>query len=42
MKAITNRLRVFAFGIAVAFLGLVDPAKALQAVDEVLSSGSLE
>jgi DNA-binding NarL/FixJ family response regulator len=37
MKAITNRLRVFAFGISVAFLGLISPSKTLQAVDAVLN-----
>jgi hypothetical protein len=37
MKAITNRLRVFAFGIAVAFMGLVSPSKTLIAVNAVLN-----
>lgn len=33
---ITYRIRVFLFGIMVAFFGLIDPAKALQAANEVL------
>ena len=37
MKMITDRLRVFAFGIAVAILGLVNPGRALQAVADVLN-----
>lgn len=36
MKPITDRIRVFLFGITVAFLGLVNPAKALQSVQQVL------
>lgn len=36
MKPITNRIRVFLFGITVAFLGLVNPAKALQTAHQVL------
>jgi hypothetical protein len=37
VKAITNRLRVFAFGIAVAFMGLISPDKTIQAVDAALN-----
>jgi hypothetical protein len=37
MKQVTDRLRVFAFGIFVAFAGLVNPSKTLQAVDAVLN-----
>ena len=37
MKAITDRLRVFVFGIAVAFLGLWNPGKTLIAVNAVLN-----
>lgn len=37
MKAVTDRLRVFAFGIAVAFLGLWNPGKTLVAVNNVLN-----
>ena len=37
MKAITDRLRVFVFGIAVAFLGLWNPGKTLIAVNNVLN-----
>lgn len=37
MKAITDRLRVFVFGISVAFLGLVSPSKTLIAVNAVLN-----
>ena len=37
MKAITDRLRVFAFGIAVAFCGLWNPGKTLIAVNNVLN-----
>jgi len=33
-----NRIRVFLFGITVAFLGLIDPAKALQTADNVLNA----
>lgn len=36
MKPITDRIRVFLFGITVAFLGLVNPAKALQTAYQVL------
>ena len=36
MKPITDRIRVFLFGITVAFLGLVNPAKALQNAYQVL------
>ena len=36
-KPVTDRLRVFAFGIAVAFLGLVSPGKTLVAVNNVLN-----
>jgi len=37
MKAFTDRLRVFAFGIFVAFAGLVNPSKTQQAVDAVFN-----
>ena len=36
-KPVTNRIRVFAFGIAVAFMGLISPSKTLQAVDAALN-----
>ena len=36
MKPITDRIRVFLFGITVAFLGLVNPAKVLQTAYQVL------
>jgi len=36
MKPITDRIRVFLFGITVAFLGLVNPSKALQTAFNVL------
>lgn len=36
MKPITDRIRVFLFGITVAFLGLVNPTRALQTAYEVL------
>jgi hypothetical protein len=42
MKAITNRLRVFAFGIVVAFLGLVNPAMALRCAHDALSIKLME
>lgn len=38
MKAVTNRIRVFLFGITVAFMGLVNPAKALQSAYQVLEN----
>jgi hypothetical protein len=37
MNAFTDRLRVFLFGIFVAFAGLVNPSKTLQAVNDVLN-----
>lgn len=37
MRIITDRLRVFAFGIAVSILGLINPSRALQAVADVLN-----
>lgn len=36
MKPITNRIRVFLFGIFVAFLGLINPDKAIQSVARAL------
>jgi hypothetical protein len=36
MRAITDRLRVFAFGICIACLGLVDPGKALRSAHDAL------
>lgn len=36
MKPITNRIRVFLFGISVALLGLINPAKALQSAYQAL------
>jgi hypothetical protein len=38
LKPITDRLRVFAFGIVVAFMGLISPSKTLQTVDRVLNA----
>lgn len=37
MKQITDRVRVFLFGITVAVMGLINPSKALQTVDQVLN-----
>ena len=37
MKAITDRIRVVLFGIAVALLGIVNPSKALQVANAVLN-----
>lgn len=37
IKAVENRIRVFAFGIAVALVGLFDPRLALQATAAVLN-----
>lgn len=36
MKPITDRIRVFLFGIVVAVLGLINPRKTLQTVYQVL------
>lgn len=36
MKPLTDRLRVFAFGIVIAFMGLWKPSKALQTAAETL------
>lgn len=36
MKFLTDRIRVVFFGIVIIFLGLIDPAKALQSVHKVL------
>jgi len=36
MKSVTNRIRVFLFGIFVAILGLINPEKALQSVARAL------
>jgi hypothetical protein len=36
VKFITNRIRVFMFGIAVAFIGLYDPSLALRSAHKVL------
>jgi hypothetical protein len=37
MNPITDRIRVFLFGISIAFMGLVNPMKALQTVDRVFN-----
>ena len=36
MKFVTNRIRVFLFGIAVAIIGLYDPSLALRSAHKVL------
>ena len=36
MRFVTDRIRVFLFGIAVAVIGLVSPSKALQTAYDVL------
>ena len=36
MRFITNRIRVFAFGIVIALMGLWSPSKALQAAYSAL------
>ena len=38
MKPITDRIRVFLFGITVAILGLINPSRALQSAHEVLDN----
>lgn len=37
MKPITDRVRVFLFGIAVAVLGLINPSKALQTAERAIN-----
>lgn len=41
MKPITDRIRVFLFGITVAFLGLINPARALQNAYQVLGDTTM-
>ena len=41
MKFVTDRLRVFSFGLMVAFLGLVNPKMTLIAVNNVLNRSDL-
>lgn len=36
MRVITDRVRVFLFGIAIAVLGLINPAKALDTAEDAL------
>jgi hypothetical protein len=36
MKFITDRIRVFLFGVSIAILGLINPSKALQTAHSVL------
>lgn len=36
MKAVTDRIRVFVFGISIACMGLVNPRKALQTAFDAL------
>lgn len=36
MRFITDRIRVFLFGIAIALLGLYNPKKAVQAAADAL------
>ena len=38
LRPISDRLRVFAFGIAIAFMGLWNPSKALNIALEVLDT----
>ncbi len=37
MRFITDRVRVFLFGICIAFLGIVNPGKAMQTAYIVLA-----
>lgn len=37
MEWITNRVRVFLFGLSVAFLGLINPSRSLRVAHEILT-----
>ena len=41
MKWITDRIRVFLFGICVGVLGLISPSKALQSAHRALDKTDL-
>jgi hypothetical protein len=38
MNHITDRIRVFLFGIVIAFMGLYNPTKTLQTIDRVFNN----